>query len=113
MKQKIDWMLGMTDNMMNITTKHQEKEMMEDMYSLTSAMMGNFHQMKMMMNTTTHKMTDNMIHMMEQMMRSMEDIMMNMNMEDMQNKKMMKHMMHYMVMMQMSMISMSMMHTNN
>lgn len=113
MKQKIDWMLGMTENMMNITQKHVGKDMMDDMYSLTSAMMGNFHQMKIMMNNMTHHMTHNMMHMMEQMMRSMEHIMMNMNMDDQQNKSIMKNMMHYTVMMQMSMLSMCMMQPNN
>lgn len=95
--ERIDWMLGMTENMMNMTVQiGMDKPLMPEMYSMTSAMMGNLHHMKLMPNKDM-----SMLGMMEQMMRSMEDMMKTMDMEDMQSKMMMKHMMQYMIMMQM------------
>ncbi len=98
MNQKIDWMLGMTDNMMNMTMKNMDKPMMAEMYSMTSAMMGNLNHMKLM------GMESGMMDMMEPMMRNMEKMMSGMDMNNGMQMMMMKEMMSYMVMMQMSTI---------
>jgi hypothetical protein len=105
MNEKINWMLGMTDNMMGMTLKNMEKPLMPEMYSMTSAMMGNLNQMKVMEGMG---MMTGSVDMMEMMMRSMEKMMMSMDMNNDMQRMMMKNMMSYMVMMQMSMV-MSMM----
>jgi hypothetical protein len=102
MNNKIDWMLGMTENMMNLTLKHTDKPMMGEMYSMTSAMMGNLNHMKVM------NFQSGMIDMMEPMMRSMEEFMMHMDVNNDSLRSMMKNMMSFMIMMQMSMIMSSM-----
>jgi hypothetical protein len=99
MNEKIDWMLGMTENMMSMTVKNMDKPMMKDMYSMTSAIMGNLNYMKM--NTG---MDMKMIDMMESMMRNMEMTMMNMDVNNDKMRTTMKSMMGYMVMMQLQMI---------
>lgn len=103
--EKIDHMLGMTQNMMNITEQHNEMQMMPEMYRMTSVMMGNLNHMKMMHNMNM-SMDVSMIDMMESMMRSMEQVMMNMDMNNEMQKKMMMDMMMYMTNMQMSVIMM-------
>ena len=99
MKEKMDWMLGMTDNMLNIAEKNKAMPMMDEMYSMTSAMMGNLNHMKMYENIDERH-----INLMEQMMRNMEMMMQSMDMANDKQKAVMKCMMGYMVMMQMNLI---------
>jgi hypothetical protein len=99
MNEKIDWMLGMSENMMNAAVKNMDKPEMKEMYTMTSTMMGNLNHMKMYDN-----MDHNSLSMMEQMMRNMETMMTSMDMNNDMHKKMMKNMMGYMVMMQMNML---------
>lgn len=95
--EKIDWMLGMTENMMNNAEKRPE---MKGMYMLSSSMMGNLNFMKMHMEMLDPA----AVGMMESMMRSMESVMMAGNMESEMHRSMMENMMRYMTMMQMDMI---------
>jgi hypothetical protein len=99
MIEKINWMLGMTENMMNISIKNMEKTMVPEMYAMTSAMMGNLNQMKIY-----GSMDERSLDMMEQMMRNMEMMMLSMDLMNEKQKTVMKHMMGYMVLMQMNMI---------
>ncbi|MFW5746293.1 MAG: hypothetical protein ACOCWQ_01945 [Nanoarchaeota archaeon] len=95
--EKLDWMLGMTENMMNIADRNRPAS--DQMYAMTSTMMGNLHHMKMM-----DPVEGTQMDMMESMMRSMEDMMKNMRMDDQMQQSMMHSMMRYMIMMQMNMI---------
>jgi hypothetical protein len=99
MIEKMDWMLGMTENMMNISVKNMDKSMMPEMYSMTSAMMGNLNHMKMYGGID-----EGHINLMEHMMRNMEMMMQNMDMMNDMQKSVMKSMMGYTVMMQMNLI---------
>jgi hypothetical protein len=100
MNEKLDWMLGMTQNMMNMAEKNMSKMGMTDMYSMTSVMMGNLNHMKL----SGDMMGNNVVDMMEKMMRGMEGMMMNMDMGNAMQMTMMKNMMNFMIMMQMSTI---------
>jgi len=102
--EKINGMLGMTQNMMNISEREMGKEMMPEIYSMTSAMMGNLHHMKVSNMTIS----DHIMMMKENMMRAMENMMMSMDMNNMQHKTMLKMMMSYMVGMQMSILTQAM-----
>jgi hypothetical protein len=98
MNEKINWMLGMSENMKNIVSNYQNKPEMGEMMSMINEMKANLHVMQ-------HVSVDDMfIDMVEPMMRSMEQIMMYMNYEDPNQIVMMRYMMHYMVMMQRSKI---------
>jgi hypothetical protein len=99
MMEKINWMLGMTENMMNLSVKNMEKTLVPEMYTMTSAMMGNLNHMKMYANIDERSMD-----MMEHMMRNMEMMMLSMDMMNEKQKTIMKSMMGYMVMMQMNLI---------
>ncbi|MGM5488890.1 MAG: hypothetical protein ACQESG_08135 [Nanobdellota archaeon] len=96
MNEKIDWMLGMTENMLNITEARQEIPMVGDMCNMAGAMKDNLVQLK------ERGMDDNKVELMEQMMRAMEEVMIDMDMNDARQKMIMKHMMNYMIMMQTS-----------
>src|SRR3989344_68249 len=96
MTEKINWMLGMTDNMLGLAEKNKGMPMMDEMYSMISTLMGNLNHMKMMENMDMH-----MVGMMEKMMMHMDPA------NDMQ-KGMMKNMMKYMIVMQMNMMMTSM-----
>jgi hypothetical protein len=99
--EKINWMLGMTQNMMNIVEKNMHIEMMPELYGMTSAMMGNLNIMKI-----SGMVSMDVVNIMEQMMRGMEQMMMKMDMNSNSDKEMMKNMMSYLVWMQMSAIMM-------
>jgi hypothetical protein len=99
--ERISWMLGMTQNMMNIAEQNMQMDMMNEMYAMTSVMMGNLNYMNLM----SHMLDTTMLDMMEPMMRSLEQMMMNVNMEDKPQKEMIKNMMQYMIWMQMFMIT--------
>lgn len=98
--EKINWMLGMTDNMMNMTMKNPNDPMCKEMYMMTSSMMGNLNHMKLIQNKDMI-----IVSMMETMMRNMESMMMKMNMDNQTEKMMMSSMMKYMIIMQMSYIT--------
>ncbi|MBN2458452.1 hypothetical protein JXB31_04960 [Candidatus Woesearchaeota archaeon] len=98
--ERIDWMLGMTDNMMSMTQANMEKPMVKEIYGLVSSMMGNLNLMKM-----GNMMEMSALNMMEGMMRNMEEMMKGMDMDNHNQKMIMKSMMSYMVMMQMHMIT--------
>lgn len=94
--EKIDYMVGMTQNMMNIAEKNIENSTMPHMYLLTSIMMGNLNHMKLMENTN-----EEMTAMMEPMMRGMEHIMVNSDMNNNTQMEVLKNMMGYIIGMQM------------
>lgn len=48
MDERINWMLGMTENMMGISMNNMDKMHMPEMYAMTSTLMGNLNHMKMM-----------------------------------------------------------------
>lgn len=98
MSEKIDFMLGMVQNMMNISEKNMSNSNMREIYGMTSAMMGNLHYMKM----SSSKMSNSSVDSMESMMRSMESMMSSMDSNSKENSMMMKNMMNYMIMMQYS-----------
>ena len=103
-EERINWMLGMTQNMMNISEKEMNKEMMPEIYSMTSAMMGNLNHMKVAKMT----LSEHIMMMKENMMRAMENMMQTMDMNSMQHKTMLKMMMQYMIGMQMSILTSAM-----
>ena len=96
MDKKIDWMLGMSDNMINISDKNKDKPMMDEISSMAWGMKENLDKLKM------QDIDDEVMSLMEQMMRNMEEIMMTMNMEDERQRMMIKYMMSYILIMQMS-----------
>lgn len=97
--EKMNWMVGMTDHMMSMCMQDQQQPLMQEMYNMTSAMMGNLNHMKML--TVLDKFN---IDLMEPMMRSLEETMKRMDMHNEQQMSMIKNMMHYMLMMQMHML---------
>jgi DNA-binding LytR/AlgR family response regulator len=94
MNEKINWMLGMSENMKNITMNYQDRPEMNEVMGMVNEMKANLHVMQ-------HVNVDSMfIDIAEPMMRSMEQIMMYMNYDDKNQVVMMRYMMHYMIMMQ-------------
>ena len=103
--EKIDWMLGMSENMMNICQKHMsDNMMMRQMYQMSSSLIGNLNYIKLMMSNRTDMYFN--LDMVENMFRNMEEMMMNMDVHDERQVKMMRSMMGYMVDMQIMMITM-------
>ncbi|MFO7711067.1 MAG: hypothetical protein R6V53_04865 [Candidatus Woesearchaeota archaeon] len=94
MNEKIDWMLGMTENMLNITQARQDIPMVDELYNMAGSMKSNLEMLK------ERDMDGQYIDLMEQMMRAMEEVMIDMDMESDRQKMIMRHMMNYMIMMQ-------------
>ena len=96
MNEKIDWMMGMAENMKNISQSNMDKPMMNEFFDMSMRMQDNLDRMRSM------DMPDDMVDIMEQMMRSMEQVMINMDKDSQDHKMAMKYMMSYMIMVQMS-----------
>jgi len=92
MSEKVDWMLGMSQNMINIS----ERQGHEDIRCKSSEIRSNLLHMKL--NIDRH--AQDSIDRMEQMMRSTEEVMINMDHSSDQHKKALRSMMNYIIWMQ-------------
>lgn len=90
MNEKIDWMLGMSQNMLNISEENKDRPMVGELYQLNSVLLQNLERMK------EKEGLDNVIDNMEPIMRALEQVMIHMDMDDENQKTAMRHMLTYM-----------------
>ena len=91
MNEKIDWMIGMSENMANIAADNQGMSFMDELHNMATNIRDNLDKMR------ERELEDRTVDMMEQLMRSMEQVMINMDKGNDQQNLAMKNMMMYML----------------